>query len=178
MCRYAMTTYKPHFACFECRKTFKRRLQIDIEGTTDFTIDAKCPQCGNLMANMGLDFESPKMSNLKSWKHIKDLYTVGVTFHSCGCMGPGYIPKDKEKLIKFLEEKKSDFVKNLRFWLSRNEPQSSQDLLREKNKNWTELSQIPTNLKSKKGEVSNTDAIEFWNSKISEIDNKLKHLAD
>ena len=24
MCRYAQKTYKPHFACFECRKSFKQ----------------------------------------------------------------------------------------------------------------------------------------------------------
>ena len=31
MCRYTMTTYKPHYACFECNKTFKRRLLTDID---------------------------------------------------------------------------------------------------------------------------------------------------
>ena len=30
MCRYAMVSYKPHYACFNCRKTFKRRLFYDI----------------------------------------------------------------------------------------------------------------------------------------------------
>jgi uncharacterized FAD-dependent dehydrogenase len=24
MCRYALKTYKPHFACFDCRKVFKK----------------------------------------------------------------------------------------------------------------------------------------------------------
>lgn len=30
MCRYAMSTYKDHFACFQCRKIFKRRLLWDV----------------------------------------------------------------------------------------------------------------------------------------------------
>ena len=31
MCRYAMAKYKPHYACFNCRKTFKRKLMWDIK---------------------------------------------------------------------------------------------------------------------------------------------------
>jgi hypothetical protein len=100
MCRYATTRYKPHFACFNCRKTFKRRLLWDISDDDKLIeVEAKCPQCGKLMADMGLDFASPKKDDTKEWNHIKDLYLVGITFHSCGCTGPGYIPKDKEKLI-------------------------------------------------------------------------------
>lgn len=72
MCRYAMFPYKSHYACFECRKTFKRRLLKDINrelGHED-SVEAKCPQCGGLMADMGLDFESPKMNDTKTWEHI------------------------------------------------------------------------------------------------------------
>lgn len=50
MCRYGMTTHKPHFACFECRKTFKRKLMSDINGDDKSTVEAKCPRCGQLMA--------------------------------------------------------------------------------------------------------------------------------
>ena len=172
-----MTTYKPHFTCFECRKTFKRRLPIDIEGTTDFTNQAKCPQCGNLMADMGLDFESPKMNDLKSWNHIKNLFKAGVTFHSCGCTGPGYIPQNIEKLLNFLEKRKMDYVKNLKFWLNRNEPNSKKEVDKEKRANWAQHSRLPQNLQGKKVEVSNAEAIEFWNSRIEDIDNKIKSLA-
>lgn len=45
-----MTTHKPHFACFECRKTFKRKLMSDINGDDKSTVEAKCPRCGQLMA--------------------------------------------------------------------------------------------------------------------------------
>lgn len=172
-----MTTYKPHFACFECRKTFKRRLTIDIEGTTDFTNQAKCPQCGNLMADMGLDFESPKMNDLKSWNHIKNLFTAGVTFHSCGCTGPGYIPQNIEKLLNFLEKRKMDYVKNLKFWLNRKEPNSKKEVDKGKRANWAQHSRLPQNLQGKKVEVSNAEAIEFWISRIEDIDNKIKSLA-
>ena len=68
MCRYAMTRYKQHYACFNCRKTFKRRLLSDLESKDDFQLkEAKCPDCGQLMANMGKDFEAPKKSAIKAW---------------------------------------------------------------------------------------------------------------
>ena len=97
-----MTSYKPHYACFNCRKTFKRRLFGDIKKGLSVS-DAKCPECGELTAHMGLDFESPKKDDLKKWEHLKSLYSVGITFHSCGCSGPGYIPNSKEKLIEYFD---------------------------------------------------------------------------
>ena len=64
MCRYAMVSYKPHYACFNCRKTFKRRLFYDIRKGEQNDI-AKCPQCGKPMADMGLDFASPSKNDKK-----------------------------------------------------------------------------------------------------------------
>ncbi|QDU56248.1 hypothetical protein [Aeoliella mucimassa] len=29
MCRYSYQTYKSHFACFDCRKTFKKKAMVD-----------------------------------------------------------------------------------------------------------------------------------------------------
>jgi len=113
MCRYGINTYKPHYACFKCRKTFKRRLLTDIDrDSREFEKQSyKCPECNGMTANMGLDFESPKRSDLKAWNHMKELYEAGITFHSCGCSGPGYIPKDKNKLIDFLSEKKKSILR-------------------------------------------------------------------
>ncbi len=56
MCRYAFYKYKPHYACFKCRKTFKRKHLFDVDRDNEKSVDAKCPQCQSLMANMGLDF--------------------------------------------------------------------------------------------------------------------------
>ena len=75
MCRYAMVSYKPHYACFNCRKTFKRRLFYDIREGRQSDI-AKCPQCGKPMADMGLDFASPSKNDKKAWEHIQKLYQV------------------------------------------------------------------------------------------------------
>jgi hypothetical protein len=62
MCRYAAHAYKRHYAYFACRKAFKRRNKRDVDSSLD-EHPARCPQCGLLMANMGLDFAPPKMSD-------------------------------------------------------------------------------------------------------------------
>lgn len=75
MCRYAIT-YKPHFACFKCRKSFKRRLLKDIsDDDKQKSVPAKCPECGELMADMGLDFKAPSKTNIKAWEHLTNLYS-------------------------------------------------------------------------------------------------------
>lgn len=176
MCRYAMMDYKPHYACFECRKTFKRRLMHDISRGEKSNIAAKCPQCGHLMASMGLDFASPKKDNIKEWEHIKSLYSVGITFYSCGCSGPGYIPDTKENLIAYLEGILNNYHCQLDFFRQRTEPANGKELNRENNKNWHYISKIPYELRPQKGAVSNEDAKKYWFDRIKEVEQKLASL--
>lgn len=104
MCRYGFSVYKPHYACFKCRKTFKRRISSDFSELKNPPAKlAKCPDCGELMADMGLDFEAPGRGRIKAWEHLRLLYSVGIAFHSCGCSGPGYIPNTREALAAHLE---------------------------------------------------------------------------
>jgi hypothetical protein len=176
MCRYAMVKYKPHYACFNCRKTFKRRLMWDINRDDKRIIEAKCPQCGQLMANMGLDFQSPKKDDIKAWKHIKNLYSVEITFHSCGCTGPGYIPKTKDKLIDYFEELIQVFKTNLEFWRERIEPTNQKEIDRENSKHWDSISKLPYELRKSKVNISNEDAKNYWFERIRDVENKLEKI--
>jgi len=110
MCRYAMIKYKQHYACFSCRKSFKRRLLQDVNrGGPDRPY--RCPQCSQEMANMGLDFAAPKKTDTKAWKTLESLYEIGVTFHSCGCSGPGYRPRNPKALLEFLQQRLQEYEK-------------------------------------------------------------------
>ena len=166
-----MTSYKPHYACFNCRKTFKRRLMGDIKKGETSVFEAKCPECAQLMANMGLDFESPKKDDVKKWEHLKSLYSVGITFHSCGCSGPGYIPNSKEKLIEYFEGIKKTYLKNMDFWRTRIEPSTKEEKERDLNKNWHKLSSISPNYK--KEIVTNQQGLDYWHVKIKQVEEKL-----
>jgi DNA-directed RNA polymerase subunit RPC12/RpoP len=170
MCRYA-TSYKPHYACFNCRKTFKRRLMSDIDKNKESNFEAKCPECSIVMASMGLDFKSPPKNDIKQWEYIKTLYTVGITFHSCGCTGPGYIPNSIEELKKYLEEIKDRYMKNMEFWRKRIEPTTKKEKEKDQQRNWYALSIISENYK--KQQVKNDDGIKYWTEKVKEVENRI-----
>jgi hypothetical protein len=118
MCRYATTNYKPHCACFGCRKAFRRRLALDVEHHGPEQ-PAVCPECGGPLASMGLDFKAPRRDDLKGWRLAEELWTVGETFHSCGCSGPGYRPRDLPAYREFLVERRREYLGHLRHWLDR-----------------------------------------------------------
>ncbi|WP_312846713.1 hypothetical protein [Chryseobacterium oranimense] len=144
----------------------------DINRNADISVDAKCPQCGELMANMGLDFKSPAKNDDKKWQHIKSLYRVGITFHSCGCSGPGYIPEDKENLISYLEKIRSDYQESLTFWRNRTEPENKAEREKDYQRNWQKLSAISNN--AKKEGVSNHEGIDYWIKRIHEVEERLR----
>jgi len=172
MCRYAMVAYKPHYACFDCQKTFKRRLWLDIRKGEKIESEAKCPQCGSLMANMGKDFEAPKKGDNKAWQHIKDLYEVGITYHSCGCSGPGYIPKDLEILLDYFEKIKKNYLSELVFWRTRIEPETKIEKIKDEQRNWKQYTDVKPN--RKKERVTNQEGIDFWIKRVQEIEEKIK----
>lgn len=135
MCRYSGRTYKHHYCCFRCRKSFKQsslydihtRLRKELTGVPvnkresilyrkeDTRLEqamekmenrsVKCPECGSLMADLGLDFKAPKKTAVKEWSIIEGLYRIGKSFYSCGCNGIGYIPQDKSSYEEYLKEK-------------------------------------------------------------------------
>ncbi|MFD2941117.1 hypothetical protein [Flavobacterium notoginsengisoli] len=144
----------------------------DIKKGEKSIFEAKCPECAELMANMGLDFESPKKEDIKKWEHLKSLYSVGITFHSCGCSGPGYIPNSTEKLVEYFEEIKKRYLENMDFWRTRIEPTNKQEQERDLNKNWYELGRISSNYK--KEIVKNQEGIDYWLKKVKEIENKIE----
>jgi len=146
MCRYAFKTYKSHFGCFKCRKTFKQAPFADllkrigkadhyeklrrkpIKQLSDNEVamladidknyrdrEIKCPQCGNYMADLGLDFKSPKQTAVKEWRIIEGLYTIGKSFYSCGCNGIGYIPQNPNDYEAYLQNVLKGYQEQIAF---------------------------------------------------------------
>ena len=175
-----MSSYKSHYACFNCRKTFKRRLLSDIlhgDNKESKETPSKCPECSQLMANMGLDFESPKKKDVKSWEHLSTLYEVGITFHSCGCSGPGYIPRDADELIGFFSKIKADYIEHQTSWARRkDDPENQSEIAKDSNDNWVYLSKIPTKMKTgtrNKPKFDAREAQKYWGGKIKEVQTKM-----
>jgi DNA-directed RNA polymerase subunit RPC12/RpoP len=173
MCRYGMTTYKSHYACFTCRKTFKRRLLHDVARDETESAAATCPECGQLTASMGLDFKSPPKTDVKAWQHLRNLYSVGITYHSCGCSGPGYIPATSEAIVDYLAARLTDYVCELRYWLSRATPESKAEREKDNSKNWSRNQRLPTALRGKNGGIITANAIAYWQQLVYELEDRL-----
>lgn len=183
MCRYSMSSYKPHYACFTCKKTFKRRLLRDIlDGYTKGVEEtpATCPECNGLMADMGLDFKSPKKKDIKAWDHMATLYSVDITFHSCGCSGPGYIPNDTEQLKEHFKNIKKTYLEHQYFWARRKEdPETQSQIAKDQRQHWIFLGKIPQELKKgtkNKPKYDATEALVYWSKKVAEIERKINTL--
>ena len=73
----------------------------------------KCPECREPMIDMGRDLEPPKQSDIKAWKILQGMYRVGHAFHTCGCDGPGWIPKSTSGYHKYLDSRKKHYEKQL-----------------------------------------------------------------
>lgn len=150
MCRYAFRgPYKPHYVCFECRKSFKqppiedylavrgrghaykrlwfsdKRSLKDRESELGCRLadleeeyrnaTHKCPECGKSMIDMGLDLKAPKQSDVKAWKILQNMYHLGHAFHTCGCNGPGWVPKSTNDYREYLSRQRSHYEGSLRY---------------------------------------------------------------
>lgn len=73
----------------------------------------KCPECKNEMIDMGLDFKAPRQSNAKAWKTLLGMFHVGHAFHTCGCDGPGWIPKSTGEYRNYLASTRKHYQQQL-----------------------------------------------------------------
>lgn len=104
MCRYGMYgPYKEHYACFHCRKGFKWPQDAHRWPSKEMQPDAvKCPECGEPMAGMGLDFRPPRQGDTRQWAKVQLLFLNGYAYFSCGDGGPGYRPRTLREVPEFL----------------------------------------------------------------------------
>ena len=112
MCRYAhYGPYKSHFACFECRKMFRRayeerehyEMRHGMTRSEAMSLPVPCPQCGRPMHNMGLDFKAPRQHETTQWEKVRLLFAHGYRWSSCGC-GPGFTVATLKDVQPFLHE--------------------------------------------------------------------------
>jgi hypothetical protein len=101
MCRYSWHNYKDHFACFDCRKAFKQ-WQWEATDEDEFNRRQKlkhvprevmCPDCGESMTDMGLDFKAPRQNDVEAWEVLRVLSEHGFRFFGCGC-SVGFTPPE------------------------------------------------------------------------------------
>src|SRR5687767_4002790 len=61
------------FACFECRKSFKRPQEPQV-------LERPCPHCGGVAHWLHQKFKAPKSDDLKQWQKVQFLFEHGFRF--------------------------------------------------------------------------------------------------
>ncbi len=66
------------YACFACRKSFKRKLS---EGSEVGMPDKTCPHCGGVAIGLSRNFKAPPMNDIQQWKKVAYLVKNGFRFY-------------------------------------------------------------------------------------------------
>jgi hypothetical protein len=180
MCRYAFYNYKNTYGCFKCQVGFKRRNLYDVQPELSDKInkearaakeqgyeyvyegnDAKCPNCGGEMANLGRDLRLPAKHKDEEWRCIKYLVDNKYNIYSCGCQGIGFVPhkmqdaitlvaeyKDKHKMYQKEQDLKEKFAEKAKDKKKRDNVRKTKMLLKEVAKEEKEIK------KNEKGDPS------------------------
>jgi DNA-directed RNA polymerase subunit RPC12/RpoP len=72
----AQSSYLHHYACFRCRKSFKRASKTEAV--------LPCPECDGPSIGLTRKFMPPKRSDEKQWKKVEALVRHGFLFWSLG----------------------------------------------------------------------------------------------
>ena len=176
-----MKIYKTHYVCFDCRKGFKqspiedliiaggdwqkyekaflnspdktKRFQNENPEIVSYLEEkylnriCKCPDCGREMKNVGFDLRTPKKDKIEEWEILQSMSMLGKLFYSCGCSAYGLVPKDRNQYKQYLLDSKKYFQQRI---VQRNEKVSVNSL---------------------------KEYLEYWNAKISSVDDELEKLS-
>jgi len=88
------------FACFDCCKVFKRRVEFRRPTEKKQT----CSQCGGALWFTGDAFRAPSLQNAKQWQKVEALIRNGVLFLS----NWGYRPATLREVAPFLKHVRMD----------------------------------------------------------------------
>lgn len=103
------TPYAMSFACFNCRKSFKRHFDVP---PCDYPNQTACSECGQPSYNLGRNFKTPKKSDHEQWEKVEYLVNHGFVFQK---IRPN--PSDSESVPypKTLKEAKVFVIKYKRY---------------------------------------------------------------
>ena len=89
--------YLHPFACFSCRRSFKRPA-----GRRD---EATCPNCGNPAVRLSRKFKPPRQENVEHWETVERLVKLGFRFDTIpdGNGGTLRYPVTERGIPAFLE---------------------------------------------------------------------------
>lgn len=97
----AQSNYLHPYACFRCRKSFKRATRSEAV--------LPCPECGGPSIGLTRKFKPPKRSDEKQWKKVEALVRHGFLFWSLGERYP-----DTLQEVDAFAQRHADVIKRAR----------------------------------------------------------------
>ena len=79
--------YLIHFACFACRRSFKRKVEF---GAAVYL--KACPDCSGQAIHLGRHFKPPKRTDQKQWRKVEYLVRAGFFFQHVRSGDTGQVP--------------------------------------------------------------------------------------
>ena len=97
----AQSAYLHPFACFRCRKSFKRATRSEAV--------LPCPECGGPSIGLTRKFKPPRQSDEKQWKKVEALVRHGFLFWSVAEAYP-----DTLQEVEAFAQRHADVIKRAR----------------------------------------------------------------
>lgn len=95
MCYYAERPYRLHYACVECRVSFKRH-------PPEPGSEHACPNCSGSLVCAGHDFAPPPRRDVRGWTVVAAVLAEGLRYEGrepCGCgKEPKFRPRTRAQL--------------------------------------------------------------------------------
>ena len=76
--------YSQHYACFACRRAFKRAERWPPEEGEAPRESRPCPECGQPARAMGVNFKAPRRESANQWRKLELLARMNMLFHHWG----------------------------------------------------------------------------------------------
>lgn len=120
--------YKWKYICFNCRKSFKRVSDQDLDTKNVSEAPHKCPSCGKHTHIIGPKFRPPNKHNEARWKSLEILVKLNVSDFHGWATDEIEIPNSKSKLKTLLNELANRSKIQISLWSKSNDKSASDQI--------------------------------------------------
>jgi hypothetical protein len=83
------------------------------------------------------------------------------------------VPASSTAIVSYLAERLADYVRELRYWLNRQTPDSKAEREKDNSKNWSHNYRLPPALRGKNGGIITANAIAHWQQLVNDMQYRL-----
>jgi DNA-directed RNA polymerase subunit RPC12/RpoP len=96
--------YLSHYACFNCRKSFK-------QDPLNESLPHTCAECSAELHDMGRNFRPPRKSDKNAWEVARRLYGAGFRFFGSGSHSDPDLPTALREVEQFIADNPNHYLR-------------------------------------------------------------------